>query len=138
MHDCHDESIIRQKKHSVSVRIFFPFQHESVERFNSTLLVFESGLNSLVKGLENLKKFWDLDALSVQSEFQFSKLSLGSLLAFVKTNSSGGDDDKMAAYALDDLQEKILKDMQESYQISFDQFTAVAKKKINYLGFLKC
>ena len=89
---------------------------------------FEAQLESVVKYLEDLKKVFDLDTLSVQTQFQFSKLSV---------SSHPPPPPKTSFEDLDDLQERILKDMEKSYAISFEQLTAVAKKKINYLSFLK-
>ena len=111
-------------------------QADSFSKFNELLTGFESQLSQILKTLESLKATLDLDSLSVQSEFQFSKLSLGDS-TLPKALQAKGSVDKLGEIALDDLQERIVKDMEKSYGISFKQLTDITTKKMNYLGFSK-
>lgn len=105
--------------------------------------------------MEGMKKTVALDSLCCDLDLKFSQIQLGSRgdeVAAASTAGSGEDGqddtadtapeektkaDLIRKISMDSVQKDIQKQMEESYSISFKQFTTVIQMKSKYLNRLK-
>ena len=118
---------------------FLLLQAQIIPELESLMSLFQSSLKAIDQVADDFKKTLALDSLSSQLDLKFSQLELASGASGTSKTLMGASKkaDVMKTLSMDAVQQDLQKQIEESYDLTFQQIKSVVKMKTMYFKNLK-